>query len=365
MKSIVKKATVYPLHARLVAPFRTALGQHDSLENVLLVIELTDGTRGFGEAAVASHITGETVRQTTQNLEHAALELIGRDAADYLQISGELGEKLKGNSCALAALETALVDCLTRQWKIPLWKFFGSKPHLLKTDMTIVIDDIERAEKSAREIYKRGIRAFKIKIGGNEDEDLKRVFRVQKMIGRSQIYLDANAGFTAEQTLRFLKQLAHHKIKPELIEQPVPKHDWEGLAKVTRESGITVVADESVSTLSDAVRVVREKCAGGINIKLMKFGVFQAREIVMLTQAAGLKLMIGGMMETELATTASAHVASGLGGFQYIDLDAPLFIKEKVMKQSYLSRNGIYDLRSVKSGIGVEPVIHKKKEVAV
>ena len=65
--------------------------------------------------------------------------------------------------------------------------------------------------------------------------------------------------------------------------------------------------------------------------------------------------MIGGMMESSLAMTAGAHLALGLGGFDYVDLDTPFFIKRGWDRNPYLNSRGIYDLRKVKSGIGIIP----------
>jgi L-alanine-DL-glutamate epimerase-like enolase superfamily enzyme len=354
-KTVLKKIEIRRLRARLTQPFRIALGQHDELDNVLLTLELADGTPGYGEAAVATHITGETVDGTLAVLKRTAGELTGRDVSDYLRISAEYGEKLKDFPCALAALETALLDALTRQWKMPLWKFFGPSPKLLRTDMTVVIGNVRESEEVARQIYRRGMRAFKIKIGKDPDEDFERVLCVHRIARGRSLYLDANQAFDAKGILGFLKRLARRNIEPEVLEQPVPKDDWEGLAKVTRESKTTVLADESVRSLADAVRVVGDRAADGINIKLMKFGLLRSREIARLASAAGLKLMVGCMMESALATGASAHLAAGLGGFDYIDLDTPFFIKDRIMKYSHLSSGGVYDLRKVRAGIGVAP----------
>lgn len=354
--TVVQKAAVCLLEAKLIQPFRITQGQHDILENILFSIQLSDGTAGYGEAAIASHITGETVGGTRHNLEEAAVELQGRDLSDYLKISAEYGEKLKDNPAALAAVEAAMMDALTRQWGVPFWKFFGTKPKLLKTDMTVVLGSPEESETSARDIVRKEIRTFKIKIGKNHDDDFERVLRVHRTAKRNAIYLDANQGFSASEMLRFLKRLAAKGVRPVLVEQPVPKGDWDGLQKVTRESKTVVVADESVSCLKDAVKIIREKRAGGINIKVVKFGIFLSREIATLACAAGLRLMIGSMMETELATGTSAHLAAGMGCFDYVDLDTPFFLKEKIMRQSFLRSNGTYDLRRVKAGIGVEPL---------
>ncbi len=353
----ITKTAIVELRAPLIVPFRTALGQHDLLENILFTLELNDGTKGYGEAAIATHITKETIEETTKNLKKNGESLIGADAANYLQISAQLHEKLPQNKSAVAAIEIALMDALTRQWKIPLWKFFGHQSPPLSTDITIVIADVQETADSVKKFYGQGFRAFKVKIGRDEDLDLKRVLAVKRFAPRSAIYLDANQGYSAEQTLRFLKTLQRFNVHPSLVEQPVAKDDWEGLKKVTQLAGIPIVADESVRSISDCMRAIREKTVSVINIKLMKTGIFHSREIVTLAKSAGIKLMIGGMMETSLAMTASAHLASGLGGFDYIDLDTPFFIKDGFDRNPFLNRRGIYDLRKVKAGVGITPHI--------
>lgn len=355
-KSMIQKAGARVWRAKLVRPFATAKGQHDLLENILFSIELSGGIRGFGEAAVAAHITGETVRGTLKNLREAARAVAGRDLVEFPEIAEEFRKKFAKNKCALAALEMALLDAATREKKIPLWRAFGTRARMLTTDMTVVLGDVPEAETAAREILRRGIRSFKVKIGRDLDRDLKRVAAVARIAGRFPLYLDANQGFTAVQTLKFLKELARLKIRPALVEQPVPKGDWEGLAKVTREGKTLICADESVSSLQDAGRLIRMKAAGAINIKFMKTGILEAYEIARLSKRNGIKLMIGTMMETPLAVTAAAHLAAGLGGFDYVDLDAPFFMAESVTWGNFVTRSGIYDFRKIKAGIGVLPL---------
>lgn len=359
-KSFIKKCNIKPLHAQLTTPFRTALGEHASLENLGFCIELADGTKGFGEAAVAPHITGETLEQTKTSLAQVGKELLGQNISGYLAISSYLHQKLPNNKSALAAVEMAILDALTQQLNIPLWKFFGPTCAKLTSDITIVINSVEETTLAAKNFYRQGFRIFKVKIGRDQDLDLKRVLAVKKATHNSPIILDANQGYSAEQTLNFLIELKRLGVRPQLIEQPVAKADWEGLKKVTASTDIAVCADESAGSLTDVLRIIREKAANVINIKLMKFGLLQAREAASLARAAGLDLMIGGMMESPLAMTAAAHLASGMGGFKYVDLDTPFFIKPQVriggLRQvSYLNSKGVYDLSKVKSGIGLVP----------
>jgi L-alanine-DL-glutamate epimerase-like enolase superfamily enzyme len=358
-KIFIKNCFIKPLQAKLISPFRTALGQHDTLDNLAFVLELSDGTKGFGEAAVASHITGETLQTTQANLEAIAKELVGQDVAGYLAISSYLHQKFPNNKCAVAAVEMAILDSLTKHLKIPLWKFFGLSVTKITSDITIVISDLDETIATAKEFYRKGFRTFKVKIGRDDVLDLKRVVAIKKHTRNSPIILDANQGYTADQTLKFLKELKRLGVKPKLIEQPVNKEDWEGLKRVSQLSEIPVCADESASNLGDVIRIIKEKAAPVINIKLMKFGLIHAREAALLARAAGIDLMMGGMMESPLAMTAAAHVAAGMGCFKYIDLDTPFFISSAariggLRQVTYLNSKGIYDVAKVKSGIGID-----------
>lgn len=357
MSFIIKAITVKPLQERLILPFRTSLGQHDALDNLLVVLELTGGTRGFGEAAIAPHITGESIERTRENIIRCGDALIGRSAGGYLTISSMLHERLPHNKAALAALEMAMLDALAREMRLPLWRFFGAGCRPLKTDITIVIADAARTREMAERFYHAGFRAFKIKLSGREEDDIARVCAVKQAVKKAALYLDANQAYDARTILRLVKTLKRRRICPALLEQPVRKDDWAGLRAVNRHSGILVCADESVQNIQDVLRVIRQKAAGAVNIKLMKMGLVQAKEAAALCRAAGVKTMIGGMMESPLAMTAAAHLAAGMQCFDYVDLDTPFFIRRQGRSVRHLSAAGVYDLRDVRKGIGVVPKI--------
>ncbi|MDD4004138.1 MAG: dipeptide epimerase [Elusimicrobiaceae bacterium] len=356
--TIIQSVSVRPLSAALNQPFRIATGSHARLENALVSVTLADGTSGHGEAAPAPHITGETLAATLNALRKMAARLAGRSCADYWRLAHELREEFPLNHAASTAAEMAVLDALARHLEMPLRDFFGPGRTNPVIDMTVVIGSVAEAGRSAAAIYRRGIRAFKIKVGCDFDEDINRVLAVHKAGRGSPVYLDANEGFDAGQSLAFLAALKKHGVVPAFVEQPVRRGDWEGLAKVTRYAGgigCCVGTDETVQNPDDAARVIRTKAAHAINLKTMKFGLLGSMELARLAQAAGLKLMIGGMMESALSMTASAQLASGVGGFSFFDLDTPLFIKDRVMAGCTLASCGVYRLEKIKAGIGVTP----------
>ncbi|THI84914.1 MAG: hypothetical protein CAF41_011720 [Nitrospira sp. CG24A] len=107
------------------------------------------------------------------------------------------------------------------------------------------------------------------------------------------------------------------------------------MAAIRRETGIPVAADESVRSLADAHEVVARGAADYINIKIMKTGVAEAVEIASYTKAAGLKLMVGGMIETRVAMGCSFSLVLGLGGFDVLDLDTPLLLVNDPVSGGY------------------------------
>jgi L-alanine-DL-glutamate epimerase-like enolase superfamily enzyme len=235
---VIRALRVRRVQKKLIRPFRTSLGQHDILDNVLVTLDLREGICGFGEAAIAPHITGETVEETISNLRKSAAFIIGKDIVEYAAIAGEAREFFSSNKAALAAVETALLDAFTRRLGIPLWKFFGSRARKLSTDVTIVLSDLETSVRDARRFLKQGFRAFKIKIGADPDSDFQRVMALKKIIGRARMYLDANQGYSVNQALELLRKLDNAGCVPDLLEQPVPKDDVPGMAKITRLSRV-------------------------------------------------------------------------------------------------------------------------------
>lgn len=351
----IERLEVLELKAPLIQPFRIATGVHDSLDNLLVALTLSDGTVGYGEAAIASHITGETIEMTREHLKITAQCLKGQSAADYLRMSFWMHDSFPHNKAAVAAVETAILDALTKQMGVPLWKLFGARAHALQSDITIVIATLQETRRKAAAFYARGFKSFKIKVGKDMDLDIQRIQAVAQAAPASTIILDANQGYDVKQTRTLLKALEAFKIRIALIEQPVMRDDIEGLQELTRTLRTPVCADESASSLSEVVRLIRMKAVKAVNVKLMKTGIIHGFEIIRLARANGLKIMIGGMMESNVAMTAAAHLACGCGGVDFVDLDTPFFIKGEQARNPYLSPSGLYQLSKVKAGIGVEP----------
>jgi L-alanine-DL-glutamate epimerase-like enolase superfamily enzyme len=345
---------LYPMKS----PFESARRRSTVAENVLVTVRLAGGVTGYGEASPAEYVTGETPAGVLAAVTEAASALTGEDAARVERWSGRLNEALAGHPTARSAVEMALLDALTRQWGVPLWTYFGGATPEIRTDLSIPITVPDQAGVVAAEAAALGYRSLKIKVGGpSRDEDLERVRAVSAASPGVQIRLDANQGFGAEEALAFLAACARAGVPVELMEQPVPRDDWDGLAEVTRRSPVPVIADEAVVDPKAALRVAATGAAHGINIKVAKAGLLGALQIIAIARAGGLKLMLGCMFESLLGIGGALHLACGTGAFDYLDLDAHALIGLMPTGLPFAQHGDLLRVSADASGIGWEPSV--------
>ncbi len=193
---------------------------------------------------------------------------------------------------------------------------------------------------------------IKSKVGLDHAADVARLQAIRGGHPTCQLLLDANEGYDAPTALRLIRLLRSEGIEPVLFEQPVPREDWEGLGRVAREAGVPVAADESCRSPQDALRIAHEGLAQVLNIKLAKCGVLGALEIATIGRAAGLSLMIGGMVETRLGMGFAAHLVAGQGAFSWVDLDTPLLLAADPVSGGYRAQGPSYTVATGESGHG-------------
>lgn len=354
--TIITALDFAPLNVPLIEPFVIATGRLDEVRNVLVRVTLANGVVGYGEAAPFEPISGENQATIMATLATCRDLVVGMDAASLRQVSRAVRGVFHIQAAARAGLEMAVLDAVTRAWQVPVYKFLGGASDYVETDLTVPIVPPDDARRLAADVRQRGIHVVKTKIGQHVNEDIARIQAIREGFPDCDLILDANAGFTASEALLVMDRLHRHGIEPILFEQPVAEDDWVGLRLVTQRSTIPIAADETVRTAADALRIAQEGAAHVINIKLMKSGLVEALDIAAVARAAHLGLMVGGMIETRLAMTCSAHVAAGLGGFRYVDLDTPMLLADDPFEGGYYQEGAMYRLDHIEAGLGVTPV---------
>ena len=350
----IKSVNIQAWDVEMLEPFGIATGAQLVARNALLEVELESGERGLGEAAPFPAVNGETQADALAALHAVAGELAGYQGTDASGLSAAARERLEATPSALCALEIALVDAACRAQKKSLFQHFGgqSAPQLL-TDITIPTGSADEAARAALRAVAQDFRTLKVKVGGEDfDHDLERLRRIGQAAPNARLLLDANASLSAEVAIELVRGLGARAHQVVLFEQPCLRGDFAGSRRV-REAGIRVAADEDARSLEDLAALHAERAADVINFKLTKSGVTRVLTMIAEARRLGFGLMLGGMVETRLAMTFSACIAGGLGGFEELDLDTPLFMKDDRLTGGFQQRGPVLDLSGVALGHGV------------
>ena len=340
----IRRIEFWPVDIPITDPFVVATGARVVAENIFIRVTLDDDTQGCGEAAPFPEVGGENRESCLATLGRLAPALIGQPARDYPALARQMAETARSHPAARCGLETAIIDAHCRATQIPMWKMWGGadvRPR--ETDITIPITTLEKTVALAQGWYKKGFRLFKMKVGKDVQDDIRRLEAVHRALPGISFIGDGNQGFSREDCLTFAGGVRQFGGKMVLLEQPVVREDLESMAAIRRETGIPVAADEAVRSLADARRVIEQGAADYINIKIMKTGVVEAAEIAAFTLASGLKLMVGGMVETRIAMGCSFSLVLGMKGFDVLDLDTPLLLADDPVTGGYHYRGPLLD----------------------
>ncbi|PFA67083.1 dipeptide epimerase [Bacillus sp. AFS015802] len=348
--------TAVPLHT----PFKTALRTVEVAEAIVVKLTCDNGIVGWGEAPPTVVITGDSLSSIEYSIQEVIKPaLVGQNLLNYEYLFQQLHSLLVRNSSAKAAVDMAIYDCLAQQSDLPLYQYLGGYRKELETDYTVSVNSATEMGEDAAAYVKKGFDVLKVKVGKDEIEtDIKRIQEIRKRIGYTiKIRLDANQGWESKAAVKAIRKMEDLDLNIELIEQPVPAHDIEGLKRVTDGVDTLIMADESVFTPHQAFAVLKTRSADLINIKLMKAGgIYHAQKINDLAEVCGVECMVGSMIETRLGITAAAHFAASRKNITRFDFDAPLMLAQDIVVGG-IRYNGRKITMPSEPGLGIARVL--------
>jgi L-alanine-DL-glutamate epimerase-like enolase superfamily enzyme len=327
----------------LTRPYAIA-GQEpvSAVGNVIVEIEAESGLTGLGAASPGEHVTGETLAACASAIAGEKLAwLEGRDVRTLPLLCREIATRTPATPAARAAVDIALHDLLAQHLGIPLVEMLGRAHAVLPTSITIGIKPVPETLAEADEYVGRGFRVLKVKIGDAFDLDLERLARLRARVGAGvTIRVDANIGYTVEETARFFERTAPLAI--EFVEQPVPREAFDQIRTLAPRVRARIAADESLHDERDALALAGPEPACGIyNIKLMKCGgIRPALRIAAIAETAGIGLMWGCMDESRISIAAALHAAFASPATRYLDLDGSLDLARDVVAGGFTLEDG-------------------------
>ncbi len=351
----IRSIRTQSLKAPLKTPFVTALRRVDALEDLIVIIECDDGSIGYGEGAPTPQITGETMGSMAAAVAFITPHLIGREIDDFDTLLHLVHHTMVKNTTAKSALEIALYDLKAQARQMPIYRMLGGTERRFKTDITVSIGNTDKMIEDSLKAVALGYETLKIKIGENPQKDAGRIKAIAAALPSSiSLRLDANQGWSAQESVTLLHKLEKEGIVAEFIEQPVPADDIEGLRYIKERVMTPVLADESVFSLKDAKLLLEMKAVDYMNIKLAKTGgISNALALADLCAQYDVQCMLGCMLEGPLSVAAGVHVASARPKtITMLDLDAVSLLASHPLKSDILFHESEIVLSDT-PGIGV------------
>jgi L-alanine-DL-glutamate epimerase-like enolase superfamily enzyme len=282
-------------------------------DNVLVRLQADGGLVGWGEAAAAPTMTGETTASMVAAVNYLAPALVGRAAPDIAGALAAMEGRMYGNHGAKAAIEIALHDLVGRATQRPVHALLGERRRSRATILGVIGGgDLAGDLRDAGKKKDDGFAAFKIKVGVDTPaSDAARTRQICELLGPDVlISADANQGFGTAEAVAFVRAVAGCGL--DFFEQPVAAHDLAGMAAVAAATDIAIGADEGIHGAADIARHHERGAAGGVSLKAIKLGGMRAVvEAARLCERLRMQVNISCKTgESSIACAAALHIAA-------------------------------------------------------
>jgi muconate/chloromuconate cycloisomerase len=356
----IDQVEVIPIRMPNRVPMKLSTVLLEFQENVIVRLR-AGGITGIGETEPLRGFQGCAESQSTivhMIRERFAPLLLGRDPFDTERIVRDLENAVWGNPYAKAGVINALYDLMAKTLKMPLCQLLGGRyREKIPVVWTIGIKDSKEMAQEALGALERGYRLLKLKIGAAAPEvDVQNVAAIRAAVGPDiGLRVDANGALGFSQALKLLRMLAPFDL--ELVEQPLPIGDLDGMARLIEVSGVPIMPDESLHSPESALELVARKAASIFGMKLAKHGgIYHAQKIAAIAQAAHLPIYPGNQPGTSVGSATAAHFFAAtwnatLGGD--FNVGPTGWLADDIVKNPLLVRDG-YAFVPQGIGIGIE-----------
>jgi len=333
---------------KLTHQWTIARGSASKFRVVFVELKDRNGVTGYGETAPSRRYqeTIETVEAFFSHVDPAQLNF-----SDIPAAKAYLESIAPGHNSAKGAIDLALWDGAGKVAQKPTYDLLGLgfREAAHKTSFSIGIDSPEIIRDKVKLAEQFPI--LKLKVGVKNDRANLKALR--EVAPTKTVRVDANEGWkTKELALDMLEWLAQDK-HIEFCEQPMPTTAApEDLAWLKERSPLPLMADESYVTAADIDHC--SKYFHSVNVKLVKAGgISGSIEALRVARKAGMKTMLGCMIESSILISAAAQLAELT---DYLDLDGNLLISNDPFAGPTADQGVVsFQRASDKYGLRVQP----------
>jgi L-alanine-DL-glutamate epimerase-like enolase superfamily enzyme len=321
-------------------PWQDATHRVTGLEFIVSRLETDTGVTGIGFSYTVG-VGGSAILALLE--DYCAALAVGCDVREPERLWKRLFQHLHRtgsggiNTLAIAAIDTAVWDSLTRNWNVPLWRALGGAKQKIPgyaSGIDLYMSPDELVELVGKYVS-QGYRAIKVKVGREAlSEDIARLRAVRDVIGPDvQLMLDANQCWTVDEAVR--RARAFETFQPAWLEEPLEPEDVSGHARLRRSTIVPIALGESLYTAAQFLTYLRADAVDILQPDVARVGGFTPwKKIAGLAESFGLR--VAPHFLSELSLQALCAIPNGMilenvTGGSFVDLgitSSPLDFKD-------------------------------------
>ena len=319
----ITKAEVIPVELNLREPVRmSGKTQVTNVTVVFIRLETQEGQSAWGCGVTHPDLNAQSSQDVLATCHQAADRVPDLHPLDIAYSLSQLASILDETPAALCAFDLAFHDLLGLAAGMPLYRLLGGYRHKIQTSVTVPLGSVKQGVETALLRANQGFRMLKVKGGRDPQEDIRRIRAIHRALPDHTLRLDVDGSYTVRDALDVARRL---KQRIEMLEQPTPAGDLDGLCEVSRQSPVPILADQSIGGPNSALKLAAGHCADGFSIKVGSCGgITKARQMDGIARAAGMVMMVSSLIEPALLIAAGLSFALSTPGVQYADLDGHL-----------------------------------------
>lgn len=315
-------------------------------DSVIVRLDCSDGTSGFGESAPRHYVTGENSETVVRLIVERLAPVLFRHPVDSIPSLQALLARLRAacrqdgvRACnsAIGAIDLALLDASERaRGTSPEQGFPAACRRGLRACVSIPFLPLE-VIRTYFPVFKDHVdmSVLKVLVSEDTDETYERVKLIRRLAGAdSEVRLEFNGRMAFAQVRQTLERLRPFEIRT--VEEPLPPGHLEDLHRLRTRFGIDLIADESLVTLEDAERLARNGAHTIFNIKVSKCGgLLQSMQIAQHAGRNGICCHVGTHVgESQILGRAGRRLARHLPNFDCYGGGSDLLFSRLLESQS-------------------------------
>ena len=310
----ISRVECIPVTTPLIKPIIIGTTNIKQIEQIVLKIFTDDGIVGIADSGDTSAFYHGETQDSISGIIATCIApriLINEDPMKIEKIVGLMDLLVRDNNHAKSMVDAALHDIKGKALGVPVYQLLGGKTvEGVDQGFVLMAGPPDQLIEEAQKALSHGFKLIKLKSSPDFESALRGARAVREAIGDSaRLMLDVNGMWNYDYALHALRRLERENVNLELIEQPLPYWDIEGMARLRQKVSTPIFADESARELHHIREIIERQAADGLFIKVQKAGgLLKSQRWLTLARLSGMAVMCGCMPGSGLEASPAAHL---------------------------------------------------------